>query len=158
VTGGHPPAITLSVRFAAAKASRAEIADHLRRCDSRFAPPLSSRVDIDEYAGKLHERSATLEAWDATRLVGLVAVYLNDPLGADGFVSNVSVEAELRGQGVARELMTACIDAARQRGFARLRLEVQADNESAIALYEGLGFTVDGERGSSIQMTKTLRG
>lgn len=45
-----------------------------------------------------------------------------------------------RGQGIGRRLLQACIDKAPQKGITRITLEVRADNQPAIKLYEKAGF------------------
>jgi RimJ/RimL family protein N-acetyltransferase len=52
--------------------------------------------------------------------------------------------AEYRGRGIGRRLCRAAIDAAFAAGIERVELEVFASNEAGIALYRGLGFTVEG--------------
>jgi len=59
-------------------------------------------------------------------------------------IGNVVVHPEYRGRGIARALMTAAVDAARQRGARWVGLEVRADNATACTLYEHLGFVVVG--------------
>ena len=60
------------------KASEAEIAEHLSRCDADFVPPLSGRVEINEYAKKIANKATRFEAWSGGMLVSLVAAYCND--------------------------------------------------------------------------------
>jgi [ribosomal protein S18]-alanine N-acetyltransferase len=51
-----------------------------------------------------------------------------------------------RRQGIAMLLMEDLIQALRERGAARLYLEVRASNAAAIRLYERFGFTIIGVR------------
>jgi [ribosomal protein S18]-alanine N-acetyltransferase len=53
---------------------------------------------------------------------------------------SIAVSPGFRGQGLAGILMRDAQEVARQRGSNRLRLEVRADNTSAIRLYERLGY------------------
>lgn len=53
----------------------------------------------------------------------------------------MGVLEEYRGQGIGRRLLEACISKAWSKGITRIELEVRADNERAIGLYESLGFT-----------------
>jgi ribosomal protein S18 acetylase RimI-like enzyme len=46
-----------------------------------------------------------------------------------------------RGQGIGQQLLSACIAKARSNGITRVELEVRADNEHAIKLYERMGLT-----------------
>ncbi len=55
-------------------------------------------------------------------------------------IDGICVERGARGQGVGTALLAALADAARQRGFAELRLEVVNTNIRARALYERAGF------------------
>jgi len=51
-----------------------------------------------------------------------------------------------RGQGLGRRLAQAALTKAAAIGLERVQLEVYADNAPAIALYEKLGFVVEGKR------------
>ena len=52
----------------------------------------------------------------------------------------ISVDQAYWGLGVGRALTEACIECARTAGYTQLELEVVAENESAVALYESVGF------------------
>lgn len=67
------------------------------------------------------------------------------------WVFDITVEEPVRGQGYGRAIMRACETEARARGYARLGLNVFADNEGARGLYRSLGY-----REISRQMTKDL--
>ena len=121
------------------RASRAEILDHLARCDARFVPPLSDRVDLRAYAQQLHERARRFEAWDNGGLIGLVAAYFNGEERAV-FISNVSVDEGYLGQGIATALLTRTIASAGATGLTHVRLRVGSGNVGARQLYEKLGF------------------
>jgi ribosomal protein S18 acetylase RimI-like enzyme len=131
-------------------ATTQEIVDHLTLCDASFAPPLSERVDIRDYAAKLSAHAMRFEAWDDDTLIGLVAAYPDHARGRM-FISNVSVLPEWRGHGLAAGLITRCGDAARELGLRSMVLEVAEENVAARRLYAKLGFV--NEAGS---MTLTL--
>ena len=60
-------------------------------------------------------------------------------------ISNVAVEPAYRRRGIARELMSAAVDLARERGARWLSLQVRHGNTAAVTLYKRLGFdTVEG--------------
>ena len=117
-----------------------DIYGHLKSCSENFLPPLHEKVDIREYSTKLFENSVTFEAWDDSSLVGLVAAYLNGGGDCAGFITNVSVEKNFAGRGVATILMTMCLAAAKRFGSKVVNLEVSAMNTQAIRLYSKLGF------------------
>ena len=52
----------------------------------------------------------------------------------------ISVDAAYWGLGIGRALMEACIECARNAGYAQLELTVVAENERAVALYRRAGF------------------
>ena len=54
--------------------------------------------------------------------------------------------ASHRGQGLGRHLLTQTLARARERGLERVELSVLHDNAAAYALYERLGFVVEGRR------------
>jgi len=66
------------VEYLSNKASEVEIAEHLSRCEADFVPPLSGRLEINDYAKKIASKAMRFEAWSDGRLVGLVAGYCND--------------------------------------------------------------------------------
>ena len=65
------------IAFRSSKATEAQIAEHLARCDADFVPPLSGRVEINDYAKKISIKAKRFEAWSGDILVGLVAAYCN---------------------------------------------------------------------------------
>ncbi|WP_438854131.1 ribosomal protein S18-alanine N-acetyltransferase [Agromyces sp. M3QZ16-3] len=61
-------------------------------------------------------------------------------------IQTIAVDAAHRGAGLGRALMHALIDEARRRDAAEVFLEVRADNPTARALYDSLGFVEIGVR------------
>jgi ribosomal protein S18 acetylase RimI-like enzyme len=59
-------------------------------------------------------------------------------------VLGMGVISEYRGRGIGRALMHATLEAAKQRGIARIELTVRVDNEPAKRLYESFGFIAEG--------------
>ena len=130
---------------------------HLQACDGAFHPPLSSRVDLADYAGKLCAHATRFEAWHDDDLVGLVAVYCNAPDRGTAFVSNVSALPSFTGQGIARHLMGRAITHLHDLGFSALMLEVDPAARFAQRLYAGLGFRDVGRSATGlVTMTLTL--
>ena len=133
-----------------------EIVAHLLHADTNFVPTLSSRIDIQSYAQKLHHRAVRFEAWLGQELVGLVAIYCNQIYGNKTFLTNVSVWSELQGQGIAGRLMQQCITHVRGLGFGQVELEVNQRSLPAIALYEKFGFKTLHSNGFTLTMSMTL--
>lgn len=79
-------------------------------------------------------------------ILGNVTLTLDDSRERRWMISNVAVAEKFRRRGIARQLMVAAIDEARSRNAQWLILNVRPWNDSAVRLYEGLGFeTVDTE-------------
>ena len=53
----------------------------------------------------------------------------------------ISILKEYWGLGLGKALVTACIECAKEAGYAQLELNAVAENERALALYRKLGFT-----------------
>lgn len=59
-------------------------------------------------------------------------------------VLGMGVVAAARGQGVGTALLTAALAHAARKGIVRVELAVRVDNHVAIALYQRVGFVVEG--------------
>ena len=136
--------------FCLNKATVSQIAAHLRACDDAFVPPLSERVDIDDYSFQIADRAERFEVWLDGDLIGLVAAYCNDGDGKLAFITSVSVLMGWQGQGLASRLVAHCIDHVRRLGFARIELEVNDRNRAAFRLYEKHGFSARTTNGAAI--------
>lgn len=133
------PEITLN------RSGAASVESHLRECDKRFSPHLSARVDLADYACKLASLADRLEVWRGSRLVGLVAAYLNNQETRQGFISSVSVCFDAEGRGLASELMRKCVQLAREKGCESLGLEVGEGDQRTRAFYLKHGFALSGK-------------
>lgn len=79
---------------------------------------------------------------ESEQAVGLVNL---SPMGLDSqtwAIGNVAVLPEHRRKGIARQLIQAALDLARQHKIKNVVLEVIADNVPAVKLYENIGFEV----------------
>lgn len=84
-------------------------------------------------------RGACLVAWSDDLPVGCVALRPLD--GPTAEVKRLWVDASARGQGLARRLMSAIENEARQLGYQWLRLDTNSALSEAIALYRATGWT-----------------
>lgn len=128
------------VEYLSNKASVAEIAEHLSRCDADFVPPLSGRIEISDYAEKIASKAMRFEAWSGGTLIGLVAAYCNNREQRTAYVTSVSVLKAWAGKGIATYLVEQCIEYAKALGMWQISLEVASANMPAIRLYEKNGF------------------
>ncbi len=77
------------------------------------------------------------------RVVGNVSLYqggAHPRLGRGWLIANVAVHPDYRRRGIARTLMEATLSLANQLRGRWVSLQVEADNEPAIALYHSLNF------------------
>ncbi|HIJ97424.1 MAG TPA: ribosomal protein S18-alanine N-acetyltransferase [Desulfuromonadales bacterium] len=72
--------------------------------------------------------------------VGLMSLF------EEAQILNIAVLPELRGRGIARQLMDYSEVVAREKGAELLALEVRASNIAALTLYEQFGFVRTGLR------------
>ena len=138
-------------------ASRAAITEHLQHCDADFLPPLSSRVEINNYVTKIMDNAVRLEAWSGTLLTGLLAVYCNNHDTRIAFITSVSVVKIWTGRGIAASLLQQCIAQARLSGMEQIVLEVGVENDPAINLYKKTGFTTNAKNASFVTMSLNLK-
>lgn len=96
------------------------------------------RCRDDDFAWIVEEAGAA----GAVRPVGMVALYAIDPALREAEFGRLVVgEPDAAGRGCAAEATRLVVDyALRDLGLRRVHLEVRADNERAIALYERTGF------------------
>ncbi|ASJ09379.1 acetyltransferase [Thermococcus siculi] len=84
----------------------------------------------------------------------------------DYYVSNVAVYPEFRGKKIGKALMLKAEGLARESGAKRITLDVERDNEIAIAVYKKLGYTIEREHEVELEgrkygfyrMVKPLKG
>jgi len=132
---------------------------------SHSSPTLRAAANSDAEAMSAVHASAFDAAWDAPAFRGLldrpgslafVAIghqdgavlgFILGQVAADEVeVLSIAVTPSARRFGLGRQLLSALLEAAADRGVATLHLEVAADNVAALALYEAEGFAVSGRR------------
>ncbi|MBD9356459.1 GNAT family N-acetyltransferase/peptidase C39 family protein [Methylomonas albis] len=105
--------------------------------NASFATDKLSRRSFRHWLSSEH-RALLVAEW-----AGLVAGYIliiYHPGTRLARIYSLAVSPQLRGYGIAKSLMLAGEQAARDDGRLYLRLEVSVDNTPAIRLYEALGF------------------
>jgi ribosomal protein S18 acetylase RimI-like enzyme len=86
------------------------------------------------------EKDASLLLYAGDQIVGFHKINLYE---FGGFVNGVGIHPDYRRRGLGKLLMTSSIVRAAENGMKDLILEVDIDNQRAIALYEQLGFKKD---------------
>lgn len=148
--------MSTAVEYLSNKATRAEIAEHLKRCDANFVPPLSGRVEIDAYAQKIAGKTTRFEAWLGDTLIGLVAAYCNDQENRIAYITSVSVLKAWTSKGIATRLVNQCVEYAKVAGMRQVSLEVGSGDTPAIKLYEKSGFVAGNANAPFVRMNLYL--
>jgi len=100
--------------------------------------PWSTAQFKEEFAGIPTTRFMSV-AEDANTIVGYCGVFLPAP-GVEADILTVAVLPDYRRQGIAREFMRQIEQWTIEREASAIMLEVEISNQSAISLYESLGY------------------
>lgn len=73
---------------------------------------------------------------------GIVGCAMGITEGVFAGIFNVVIASELRGRGLGKALMFALLERFHQAGQQQIYLQVESTNTAAIALYQGLGFSL----------------
>lgn len=92
----------------------------------------------EEFAGIPTTRFMSV-AEDGNTIVGYCGVFLPAP-GVEADILTVAVLPAYRRRGIAREFMRQIEEWSTERQASAMMLEVELNNEPAIALYESLGY------------------
>lgn len=152
---GEIERMSVAVEYLSGKASAGQVADHLLRCDADFVPPLSERVEINEYARKIVSKAIRFEAWSGDTLVGLLAVYYNDQIKR-AYITSVSVLRAWTSNGIATHLVGQCIEHMKVSDMRQVSLEVANGNAPAIKLYMKNGFAAGKASTAFLSMSLSL--
>ena len=77
------------------------------------------------------------------KVVGAAGYTFN---GFEGYINNVVIDIDHRGQKLGKVLMKELLTVGRKNGVPEFTLEVRVSNTPAIKLYESLGFKSEGVR------------
>ena len=111
---------------------------------ARLLGQLSTTATTD--SGRLHaiidhEATELLVARVGGQIVGMATlVSFPLPTGLRGHVEDVVVDESMRGRGIAWNLLKTMTTMAAERGLRTLDLTSRPSRESALRLYEGVGF------------------
>lgn len=77
------------------------------------------------------------------KVIGVCGLY---HLFGEGEIMNVSVVVEYRGNNISELMLKNLMEIAKEKQVESFTLEVRKSNASAIAVYQKLGFQIEGER------------
>jgi N6-L-threonylcarbamoyladenine synthase len=121
-------------------ATGADVAAIMRLESATFTTDAWSFDTMETEVASQHSRYiVAFDPESPGRLAGYAGLLA--PRGSDdGDIQTIAVSPDFRRRGLARILMRTLIGEARSRGASAVFLEVRADNPSARALYDSLGF------------------
>lgn len=90
------------------------------------------------YSELISKRTLYLLVLNKDGLVAIVGLAKNDKI--ESHVTYIGVIPQLQGRGIGRFLLKLCIEIAKNKGFKKMSLEVDAKNYRAIELYQKLEF------------------
>jgi putative acetyltransferase len=129
------------------------IAEGLDTISTRAPPELEDERDW-VLRSRMSERFIILLATQDDVIVGMLNLSAGErPDDRHAGRFGMSVAKPWRRRGVGRRLLSAAIDEARGwPGFCRIELECAPWNTGAIALYESLGFQLEGRRRKALDL------
>lgn len=140
-----------NIEYKINQSNKLNILTHLENCDKDFIPKLSTKVNLKAYSDKIFENAIRIEAWIDNNLIGLIAVYHNN-LKQEMFITNVSIEKEYTGNGIADELMKQLFILLNSQNIKEIKLEVDANNDKALNLYTKYNFKLESQNENTLTL------
>ena len=122
----------------------------LEEVDSDFVPPLSTSLNLHDYAQKMYHSASIFSLHEESKLIAAIAVYSNDPNQKVAFCTMLAVGKNYRNFGLGTNLITTAVNFLKKKEFKFLRLEIYKTNSKAIIFYKRLGFAFVSETGQTI--------
>ena len=117
-----------------------DLDDVCRIEESSFSMPWK-REDFEDLI--VSDNSIYLVILADDKVVGAAGYTFN---GFEGYINNVVIDIDYRGQKLGNVLMKELLSVGRKNGVPEFTLEVRVSNTPAIKLYESLGFKSEGVR------------
>ena len=106
-----------------------------------FEHPLSVTAFRSSLRNRYKKNFVAVTTQDEDRKIAGVCTMRKTPEHV--WISNVCVTTRMQGCGIARAMLEHAITTLTQDGWHRFILKVRPDNETALALYRSLGFTMN---------------
>jgi ribosomal protein S18 acetylase RimI-like enzyme len=126
----------------------------LIRNSDYFSPPLSSRINIVEYAKKLADKAINIILTRGGIDLGHAAIYLNNPPKA--FLSSFCIDHDHQRKHLGGVLMEEVVKTCSYSQIAFIELEVSITNAKARSFYLKHGFEPYAENHEIVYMRKQL--
>lgn len=111
--------------------------DFLISIDNEFIPPLSKKIDFDEFYSKIIKNANVRFIYKENKIIGLIVFYNNLNFAQ---ITLVAVDTRSRGQGLAYNLLSSILNEIDKP----IRIITWKENKKAIDLYKRVGFEIIG--------------
>lgn len=122
-----------------------------------FEEEVDRRVTAKRFA--LHNaENFILGYWEGEELAGVVGFvrHTRPKIKHKGFIWGMYVDSSLRGKGIGKQLLVACLEKAKQiEGLQKISLSVTHSQTPALRLYQQLGFQEYGRERNSMLVDET---
>ena len=119
-----------------------ELFEFLKEIDNSFAPKLSEQTELSNYTKKLIENGFIITTKKNSKIIGLIAGYINNKLTREAYISLVYVDKEYRRQNIATNLMQKFIEKVNEEGYIKISLECNKNNLNALSFYKNFDFKI----------------
>ena len=111
-----------------------------------------------DYSKKLAKSACVRKCILDGKVCGLLVFYANDLNSKIAYISLIGVFDKYRGRNIGKKILDYCREECRKKQMTQVKLEVDLDNERAIAFYEKNGFSrVENASDNSFYMIKDIR-
>ncbi|MBT7038658.1 MAG: GNAT family N-acetyltransferase [Bacteroidetes bacterium] len=131
----------------------------LVKLDGFYIPKISDRVNLRAYSVKLLQYGKVFYVKaDVGEYIGLLAIYVNDIINHNAFISSIGILPEYHGLGISEKLINKAFAVAIKNGMKSVSLEANNNNNRALGFYKKCGFFEEKRIGDTFFMTKNLLG
>src|SRR6056297_1031271 len=110
--------------------NKSDVLELIEKLDRHFVPPLSSRVNLEEYANKLDKFASMILAFsESGKLIGMIAFYNNNQSDKIAYITYLGVLPAFQGNGIANYLLKDCISKCKDKGMNFILVETWENNE-----------------------------
>ena len=118
-----------------------------------------NREKIDDYNGwakKINEKGIAVTFDDHDKHIGIAVFYANDIDNKNGYISLIGLKSDYCGKGYGAVFLNNIILEMRKEGMISISLEVDNDNQRALAFYKKHGFEINKDRETTKLLKLTL--
>lgn len=119
------------------------LTEFIKSVDKDFTPPLTGRVNIEEWIDKIYSKGSIILAESESKYIGCILFYSNDIMNRKGYIAYLAVDSKYRRLGIAKSMLDRCVDISRNNNM--LSITVYTNNPGALKLYESGGFQIEAQ-------------